>query len=97
MESSADWALTLLQWTVKQVGDRRYTLTLEESGPPVFIQDDEGNLVGTDDPPPFVWAIRALDDGTYTLVHVCLSLSYVIPDIQTKIRQDRGTQRHYTD
>ena len=85
--------LSLLQWTVTKLDDGNYTLILEESGTPLFIQDDEGKLVGSEEPPPFHWNIRGEDGGPYTLVPVCPSL-YVIPDIQTKIWQNRGTQRH---
>ena len=75
-ESCTEWTLTLFQWTVTKTKEGNYTLTLEEAGGLLFIQDDNGKLVGRDTPPPFAWSIQPTgeDGGPYTLVPVCLSL-----------------------
>ena len=74
-----------------------YDLTLDDAGRPRFLFDVDGQLLGTVKAlPPSPWSIRQIG-GSYTLVPVCLLLQYVIPNIQTKIRQDRGTQRFFSD
>ena len=83
-----DWSLTLLQWTVTELPDGNYTLLLENFGRIVYIQSGDGNVVGSDKPPTFHWTIVGQDGGPYTLVPVCLSQWYDIPNIETKIRQD---------
>jgi hypothetical protein len=54
-------------WTVKKLNDGNYSLVLEQSGRPLFIQVDEGDLVGNVAPPPFSWTIRGKDGGPYTI------------------------------
>ncbi|KAF8552112.1 hypothetical protein OG21DRAFT_1523996 [Imleria badia] len=53
-------------WTVRKVEEEKYTMTLDDGGP-VYIQDMEGSLVGTDKEPPFIWAIREREAGLYTI------------------------------
>ncbi|KAF8552115.1 hypothetical protein OG21DRAFT_1498649 [Imleria badia] len=56
-------------WTVRELADGQYTLTLDEAGP-VFIQEEEGSLVGTDKPPSFSWTIRGHKGIGYTILKV---------------------------
>ena len=88
-----DWSLALLQWTVTKLPDGNYTLVLENFGRAVYIQAEDGDLVGNADPPPFHWTIEGEDGGPYTSVPVCLSQQCDIPNIKTKMRQDLCTRR----
>ncbi|KAI9571026.1 hypothetical protein HD554DRAFT_2327119 [Boletus coccyginus] len=50
-------------WTITEVEDGNYTLVLGLSRPTINVQDDNGNLVGTTDPPPTIWTIRSRVGG----------------------------------
>ena len=74
MQRCVDWSLALLQWIVTKLPDGKYTLAVEISGNVLYIQEDDGKLVGSDMPSAFLWAIEGEDGGPYTSVPIYLFL-----------------------
>ncbi|KAF8126738.1 hypothetical protein EV363DRAFT_1173626 [Boletus edulis] len=49
-------------WVVSQTDDGNYTLSIQ-GGAPLFVQDEDGNLVANARPPPTVFVIDGPDGG----------------------------------
>jgi len=54
-------------FTVKKLENGDYTLALDDGQPPQFIQDHEGQLVGSVKSPASAWTISGKDCGPYTI------------------------------